>query len=42
MAVDANGLDIAVIDAGPVGNLVARVAKGMGARAVLITDIGDF
>lgn len=33
------GKDVAVIGAGPIGNLVAQVAKGMGARQVLITDI---
>ncbi len=35
------GLDICVIGAGPIGNLVAQVAKGLGARKVLITDVSD-
>lgn len=35
------GADIVVIGAGPIGNLVAQVAKGMGAAKVLITDISD-
>lgn len=35
------GLDVVVIGAGPIGNLVAQVAKGMGARKVMITDISD-
>lgn len=36
------GMNIAVIGAGPIGNLVAQTAKGMGARKVMITDISDF
>lgn len=35
------GLDVVVIGAGPIGNLVAQTAKGMGARKVMITDISD-
>ncbi|MDR3050184.1 MAG: alcohol dehydrogenase catalytic domain-containing protein [Oscillospiraceae bacterium] len=38
---DVRGLKIAVLGAGPIGNLVAQTAKGMGAEAVLITDISD-
>jgi L-iditol 2-dehydrogenase len=38
---DVTGMDIAVLGAGPIGILVAQVAKGMGARRVLITDISD-
>lgn len=38
---DINGLDVVVIGAGPIGNLVAQSAKGMGARKVMITDISD-
>ena len=34
--------DVAVLGAGPIGNLVAQAAKGMGARRVLITDISDY
>lgn len=39
---DVTGKDIVVIGAGPIGNLVAQTAKGMGARRVMITDISDF
>lgn len=38
---DVKGLKIAVLGAGPIGNLVAQAAKGMGAERVLITDISD-
>lgn len=38
---DVKGLKIAVLGAGPIGNLVAQAAKGMGAESVLITDISD-
>lgn len=37
-----SGKRIAVIGAGPIGNLVAQVAKGLGASKVIITDINDF
>ena len=36
------GEHIAVIGAGPIGNLVAQTAKGMGAARVMITDVSDF
>lgn len=36
-----NGMKIAVLGAGPIGNLVAQAAKGMGAKSVMITDISD-
>ena len=39
---DVKGKDIVVIGAGPIGNLVAQTAKGMGARKVMITDVSDF
>ncbi|MDO4549607.1 MAG: alcohol dehydrogenase catalytic domain-containing protein [Clostridia bacterium] len=39
---DVTGKDICVIGAGPIGNLVAQTAKGMGARSVMITDVSDF
>ena len=39
---DVTGMDIVVIGAGPIGNLVAQTAKGMGARRVMITDVSDF
>ena len=38
---DVTGQDICVIGAGPIGNLVAQTAKGMGARKVMITDVSD-
>lgn len=39
---DVKGKDIVVIGAGPIGNLVAQTAIGMGARKVMITDVSDF
>lgn len=39
---DISGAAVAVLGAGPIGNLVAQVAKGMGARRVLITDVSDY
>ena len=39
---DVTGLNIAVLGAGPIGNLVAQTAKGLGATKVMITDISDF
>ena len=38
---DVTGMNIAVLGAGPIGNLVAQTAKGMGAAKVMITDISD-
>lgn len=38
---DVKGMKIAVLGAGPIGNLVAQTALGMGAESVLITDISD-
>lgn len=38
---DVAGMNIAVLGAGPIGNLVAQTAKGMGAAKVMITDISD-
>lgn len=38
---DVTGLKVVVLGAGPIGNLVAQVAKGMGAQSVMITDISD-
>ena len=35
------GLNILVIGAGPIGNLVAQSAKGMGASSVMIADINN-
>lgn len=38
---DVTGCNIIVLGAGPIGNLVAQTAKGMGAKGVMITDISD-
>lgn len=38
---DVRGMKIAVLGAGPIGNLVAQVAKGLGAESVMITDVSD-
>ena len=35
---DVAGMNIAVLGAGPIGNLVAQTAIGMGAAKVMITD----
>lgn len=39
---DVSGLKIAVIGGGPIGNLVAQAAKGMGAAQVMVTDVSDY
>ena len=39
---DMRGLKIVVLGAGPIGNLVAQTAKGMGAADVMITDVSDW
>lgn len=39
---EIGGKDLLVLGAGPIGNLVAQAAKGMGANRVMITDINDF
>lgn len=39
---DVTGKKVAVLGAGPIGNLVAQVAKGMGAERVMVTDISDY
>lgn len=36
------GKKVVVIGAGPIGNLVAQAAKGMGAERVMITDVSDY
>lgn len=38
---DITGMHVAVLGAGPIGNLVAQAAKGMGAARVMITDVSD-
>jgi L-iditol 2-dehydrogenase len=39
---DINHKKILVLGAGPIGNLVAQAAKGMGAEVVMITDLSDY
>lgn len=39
---DVTGLNVAVIGAGPIGNLIAQTAKAKGAAKVMVTDISDF
>ena len=46
-ALGRSGMDIAgkkvlVLGAGPIGNLAAQAAKGMGAEAVMITDLSEY
>jgi L-iditol 2-dehydrogenase len=37
-----NGKKVLILGAGPIGNLTAQVARGLGAAAVMITDVSDF
>jgi len=39
---EVKGKKILVLGAGPIGNLVAQSAKGLGAKAVMITDLSDY
>ena len=39
---DVKGHKIAVLGAGPIGNLVAQTAKSLGAAEVMITDVSDY
>lgn len=39
---DIAGKKVAVLGAGPIGNLVAQTAKGMGAEKVMVTDVSDY
>jgi L-iditol 2-dehydrogenase len=36
------GLNVVVLGAGTIGNLVAQVARASGARGVMITDVSDY
>jgi L-iditol 2-dehydrogenase len=36
------GRTVLVLGAGPIGNLVAQTARGLGASRVMITDVSDF
>ena len=39
---DVKGKKILVLGAGRIGNLVGQAAKGLGAEAVLITDLSEY
>lgn len=39
---DVTGMGVVVLGAGPIGNLVAQTAKGMGAVKVMITDVSNY
>lgn len=39
---DVHGEKILILGTGPIGNLVGQVAKGLGANAVMSTDLSDF
>jgi len=39
---DVSGMNIVVLGAGTIGNLTAQVARGLGARSVLITDVSGY
>lgn len=39
---EVRGKNILVLGAGPIGNLVAQVARGLGAARVMITDVSEF
>lgn len=39
---DVAGKKVLVLGAGTIGNLVAQVAKALGAEAVMITDVSDY
>jgi L-iditol 2-dehydrogenase len=38
---DVRGMNLLILGAGPIGNLTAQSAKGLGAKSVLVTDISD-
>lgn len=39
---ELKGSRVVVIGSGPIGNLVAQAAKGLGAEQVMITDVNDY
>lgn len=39
---DVEGLNVCVIGAGPIGNLVSQVARALGAAKVMVTDVSDY
>jgi L-iditol 2-dehydrogenase len=36
------GLNLVIFGAGPIGNLTAQAAKGLGAKSVMIVDLSDY
>ena len=39
---NVEGLNVIVLGAGTIGNLVAQVARANGAKSVMITDVNDY
>lgn len=39
---EVEGKKVAVLGAGPIGNLVAQSAKALGAETVMVTDVSDY
>jgi len=39
---NVKGMNILVMGAGPIGNLVGQTGKALGAKAVMISDLSDF
>lgn len=39
---DVKDMNILILGAGPIGNLTAQSAKGLGAKSVMITDLSDY
>jgi L-iditol 2-dehydrogenase len=39
---DISGLNVLLLGAGPIGNLVGQVVKALGAKSVMITDLSNF
>ena len=39
---DVTGQKVVILGAGPIGNLVAQVAKALGAETVMVTDVSDY
>lgn len=39
---DIDGKKILVLGAGPIGNLVAQAAKGLGAKSVMVTEVSNY
>jgi len=39
---NVEGLNVLVLGAGPIGNLTAQIAKGLGAKSVMVTDVSNY